>query len=140
MPDTPASPWAWSRGNLIGLAVVTALLGGLIVYRALANPARLSESLEVSTVSLQSAGERIDPNTASWASLARLPGIGPGRAKAIVSYREGLAAQDPSQPPFARPADLQKVSGIGPVTVETITPYLSFPGGEAQTAGAKAPE
>ena len=65
--------------------------------------------------------ERINPNDAPTASLARLPGIGPARARAIVTYRsagEGLA--------FRNADDLQQVRGIGPAIVAGIRPWLQF--------------
>jgi competence ComEA-like helix-hairpin-helix protein len=67
----------------------------------------------------------INPNDASPASLARLPGIGPARARAIVSYRSQLPSQ-PGRPIFHRPEDLQAIPGIGPATTEAIRPWLSF--------------
>lgn len=51
------------------------------------------------------ASDRIDLNTASAQELARLPGIGPAKAEAIVKHR--------AQQPFARADDLRKVKGIG---------------------------
>lgn len=59
--------------------------------------------------------ERIDPNTATVASLMRLPGIGRVRAMDIVTQR-----------PFSAAADLDRVRGIGPKTLEKIAPYLTF--------------
>jgi len=50
-------------------------------------------------------GARVNINAASADELARLPGVGPAKAKAIVEYR--------SEEPFRKPEDLRKVKGIG---------------------------
>ena len=63
--------------------------------------------------------DKIKPNHASVASMVRLPNIGPERAKAIIEYRmEGE--------PFETVADLQKIRGIGPKTVEALSPWVCF--------------
>lgn len=53
----------------------------------------------------------IDINTASASRLDELPGIGPGKAKAIVDYRQ-------AQGPFRTPEELKKVKGIGQKTYD----------------------
>jgi DNA uptake protein ComE-like DNA-binding protein len=68
----------------------------------------------------------IDPNTAQWWELTVIPGIGPALARRIIEYRESPAAGAPDGRAFHRPEDLQQVHGIGPRTVEKMTPYLSF--------------
>lgn len=70
-------------------------------------------------------GEGVDPNRAPEEELRRLPGVGPSRARAIVEAR-GVA-------PFRTPADLLRVSGIGPVTLERMEGHLDLP--EAGTRG-----
>ena len=55
---------------------------------------------------------RVNLNTASATELARLPGIGPSKAQAIVAFR--------AKEPFARPDDLRKVKGIGDKLYESI--------------------
>ena len=50
-------------------------------------------------------GARVDINSASADELARLPGVGPAKAKAIIEHR--------SEDPFRTPEDLRKVKGIG---------------------------
>ena len=69
---------------------------------------------------------RINPNDASIASLVRLPGIGVGRAGAIVAYRENFNGEDGESPAFRDCNDLQKVRGIGPKTVQNISEWLKF--------------
>ncbi|HUT29472.1 MAG TPA: helix-hairpin-helix domain-containing protein [Sedimentisphaerales bacterium] len=69
--------------------------------------------------------EAINPNEAAVGSLVRLPGIGMGRACAIVSYRDG-AFREGRSAAFESCEDLQKVSGIGPKTVENIAEWLEF--------------
>ena len=52
-------------------------------------------------------------NAASSEELQTLPGIGPGRAEAIIDHRE-------SHGPFTRIEDILEVSGIGEKTFESI--------------------
>ncbi|QQE77357.1 helix-hairpin-helix domain-containing protein [Alicyclobacillus sp. SO9] len=59
----------------------------------------------------------IDLNTADTATLETLPGIGPGRAKAIVDFRQ-------QHGPFHRVQDLQQVHGIGPQIFSHVKSYL----------------
>ncbi|MHC4487680.1 MAG: ComEA family DNA-binding protein [Planctomycetota bacterium] len=71
---------------------------------------------------------RINPNDAPVASLVRLPSIGMVRAGAIVAYREQsqFTGKDGNCQPFRSCDDLQKVSGIGPKTVQNINEWLKF--------------
>lgn len=68
---------------------------------------------------------QINPNDATSASLMRLPGIGRGKAEAIISYREQQAKGNTGQA-FGNCADLENVRGIGPKTVEKICEWLRF--------------
>jgi competence ComEA-like helix-hairpin-helix protein len=70
---------------------------------------------------------RINPNTASAASLMRLPGIGQARAEAVIALREKSAADGNAA--FSSAADLRKVRGIGPKTVANISDSVTFEGG-----------
>lgn len=71
-------------------------------------------------------GERINPNEAPVASLARLPGIGVARARAIVAFRDSLRSQGRQDPAFQCAEDLSKIRGIGPTTLAGIRPWLRF--------------
>jgi competence ComEA-like helix-hairpin-helix protein len=68
----------------------------------------------------------INPNNTSWASLARLPGFGPQKAKTLIEYRQQYKAANNQQEPFSCAEDLQKVKGIGPKTVDKIRKYITF--------------
>jgi competence protein ComEA len=57
-------------------------------------------------------GLAIDPNVADPLTLATLPGIGPVRARTIVRERE--------RRPFRTLADLTRVRGLGPRSVERL--------------------
>ena len=70
--------------------------------------------------------EKINPNDAPLASLVRLPGIGIGKASAIVAYRENFGRKDSGSRAFQNCDDLQKVKGIGPKTAQSICEWLKF--------------
>ncbi len=55
----------------------------------------------------------ININTAPLAELQLLPGIGAVKAEAIVEFRSSYG-------PFAEPAEITNVPGIGPATLENI--------------------
>lgn len=63
-------------------------------------------------------GGRVDINSASQSELESLPGIGPVTAKKIIDYRQ-------TQGPFTSIEDIQKVSGIGPVTFEGLKDLIT---------------
>jgi competence ComEA-like helix-hairpin-helix protein len=69
---------------------------------------------------------RINPNNAPLASLVRLPGIGLGRAEAIMAYRKDFSLKNSNRPAFRNCDDLQKVKGIGPKTVQNVNERLRF--------------
>jgi DNA uptake protein ComE-like DNA-binding protein len=70
--------------------------------------------------------QTINPNNAPRASLLRLPGIGTGRAGAIIEYRRNYNIERPSSKAFESTQDLQKLKGFGPRTVANISPWLRF--------------
>lgn len=60
--------------------------------------------------------EPLDANREPADVLALLPGLGPKRAQALVDAR-----------PLCSLADVDRVAGIGPVTLRTLTASLGFP-------------
>ncbi len=59
----------------------------------------------------------LDINTAGVAELSQLPGIGPALAERIIKHRQAHGS-------FRSIAAVAEVSGIGPVTLEQIRPFL----------------
>lgn len=78
----------------------------------------------------RSAPRRLDPNLADRAEWDRLPGIGPRTAIAITEHRARNG-------PFTGPADLLAVRGIGPVTLERLSPWLAWTSAEVETNGSR---
>src|SRR5213076_1686793 len=60
---------------------------------------------------------KIDVNQADWPELALMPNIGEQLAKRIVSDRA-------ERGPFRDLAELRRVRGIGPKTIESMRPFL----------------
>jgi competence ComEA-like helix-hairpin-helix protein len=77
--------------------------------------------------------DRFNPNTATQAELAAIPGVGEKLAGAIVAYRVEYAKLHRGQPAFAEPRDLLAVKGIGVAKMEGMEAYLVFPA----TAGTR---
>lgn len=77
--------------------------------------------------------QRIDPNTATIDEWTRLPGIGAGMARKIISYRDGQRPFVTTRPGdvvpivFRLPSDLEAVSGLSASAIERIVSHLAFP-------------
>lgn len=102
--------WRQKLAAAVCAAVVMTLVYGAAAMRAAA--------CDVKPI----AEEWINPNTAAAASLMRLPGIGRVRAMEIIKMR-----------PYESAAQMDRVRGIGPRTVEKIAPYLSFDNKKKET-------
>ena len=89
----------------------------------ISNPGRCEQNFGRCEVELEG---RINPNLAPVESLVRLPGMGPGRAGAIVEYRENFNGNEATSPAFQNCDDLQKVKGIGPKTAQNMNELLIF--------------
>lgn len=79
-----------------------------------------------------SAGERLDPNSASADELDRLPRVGPALAERIVAWRAEHGR-------FRTLAQLDSVPGIGPSTLEGLAPHLALPPAPAARHPAREP-
>ena len=117
-----------SLGASDRLVLVAGLLlaAGVLTWQAAGRKAPAGEDLPVNSLRVALVAERIDPNTASVASLRRLAQIGPAKAKVIVAYR-AAAARRGRQRPFEFAEDLTRIKGIGAATVSRIARHLAIP-------------
>ncbi len=105
---------------------------GVGEYQHDVNQSLLQEKLdEVVELCVNHVG--VDLNTASAALLARVSGIGPKLAKAIVSHRE-------KNGPFASRRELLKVPGLGAKTFEQAAGFLRVRGSQPLDNSAIHPE
>jgi competence protein ComEA len=70
---------------------------------------------------------RVNLNAASAAELAKLPGIGPSKAQAIVEFR--------AREPFEKAEDLRKVKGIGDKLYDSIKDQVTV--GDAPSSAGR---
>lgn len=110
----------------IDALLLTVLLFCVFFVGVRGRPIENPKVAEFSTNSESAAIRGIDPESATWAELALLPGLGESAATKIVAYRETWHARQPSSRIFGSPQDLQKVSGIGDKTVRRIRSFLRF--------------
>ena len=100
---------------------------GIVIGIFSAGRVQTGQTPAVNSDKMQLANEKIDPNTASRASLRRLPGID-SAADVIIEYRRKFAAAAPAgKPAFQRLEDLCNVPRIGLITALRLQPYLEFP-------------
>jgi len=110
---------AWRRTNLAALIVLAVLATAGLALNAWSAPRALGPTPHGLADRTATARELVNPNTATPASLDRLPGIGPALAGAIVATRD-------AGEPFKNPDDLQRVRGIGKMKAAAIAPFLTF--------------
>lgn len=129
----PVVSLLWRRGDLAALLALLAVWAAYLAWQAADRKADLADVPTVEEKWVESAAERIDPNTASVASLRRLPQIGAVRADAIVRYRQ--ATSRPGQPAFVYLEDLRNVPRMDHNAVMRMESFISLPrrGDEAAT-------
>ncbi len=111
------------------LSLLLILLAIVIAYQLFSKRAHVPEVQLDFPARAGEVADRIDINTADWATLAVLPSIGEKKARDIIAAREQLRTNHPAEAPFQSISDLDRhVKGIGPATIARIKPYLLFPG------------
>jgi competence protein ComEA len=97
----------------IGRAVAVGLLCGFVLVGS-------GRGAVAAGAAPADASVRVNINSASADELAKLPGIGPAKARAIVEYRAGES--------FRKPEDLRKVKGIGDKLFESLKDQITVEG------------
>ena len=129
--QTEESHWGWTRQHQWGIALLLTLCLGFLAWQLSGRPVYWNNTVQYS----HAAGhypaplvqKTIDPNTADFASLVRIAGIGPTRATALLVWRKGREKRHPGQPAFRRLSDLRAIRGFGPKTLLHVAPFLRFP-------------
>lgn len=109
----PPSPPDRQAGERV-LAVV-AMAAGLLLALSAYSPRFTSTPSDYKPGA--SAAYRVDLNRADRDELMQVPGIGPGKADAIVARRNALGG-------FTSPSDLDTVKGFGGKTLEKLGPHV----------------
>jgi len=122
-PSSRRVSLGWSRSDRVGLVILLAAWMLMAGRSAVLRGRGLRSGIPVDRQRVQSVEEKIDPNSATVASLRRLPLIGPEKAQAIVAYRRSAGPAGA----FKNLEDLQNVPGIGPGIVWRARPYVSLP-------------
>lgn len=104
----------------IGAPSLVALKPFARVVPPIAKPSGSTPTVPVFPVPVATLTLKFDPNSASEAELAEIPGIGATRAKAIVEDRQVHGD-------FSSCTDLERVPGVGPATVATIAERCVLP-------------
>lgn len=110
--------------TVFALALAALTLGSVPALRA-ESAVRPAQS---ETAAAKSSGV-VNINEASAEQLERLPGIGPSRAQAIVTFRKTH--------PFKRPEDLQRIKGLGKKTWNRLRPLIALSGPTTIAASAE---
>lgn len=109
-PPSPPDPRAGDR-----VLAVVAMAAGLLLALSAYSPRFTSTPSDYKPGA--SAAYRVDLNRADRDELMQVPGIGPGKADAIVARRNALGG-------FTSPADLDSVKGFGGKTLEKLGPHV----------------
>ena len=115
---------SWTGANLGAVLFLCLLAAVALAIHAAAGHFDLGDRPAVDAPRVQAVAERVNPNSASPASLRRLPRIGPEHLRGILEYRQAHGPES-----FRDANDLTHIRGIGPLTLQAFRDYLEFPAG-----------
>jgi DNA uptake protein ComE-like DNA-binding protein len=118
--------WDTSQAAVLMVACVGGAIGLWAVVSAGGVWSADGEPPKVNPCRAELADEKIDLNTASDASLLRLPGVGGTRAGAIIEFRALRRSQGEVRP-FRSMSDVRRVKGIGAGVSKEMEPHLDLP-------------
>jgi DNA uptake protein ComE-like DNA-binding protein len=100
----------------------------LLIIQYVRRPFRLDDHAVLIQGEQVTLPQRVDPNTATAAELARIPHLGEATAAKIIAYREARIATAADGIVFRRQDDLDNIPGVGKALIEQFAPFLEFPG------------
>ncbi len=126
----PREPWGWTRSQRIALGTLSGILVFLLLINYWRRPDRLG-SPTITHTELPALPQKMNPNTASAAALARIPHIGETLATRITDYRAARQSTATDGIVFRALTDLDNIPGIGKKLLEQLEPFLEFPAARA---------
>jgi competence protein ComEA len=115
-PIESPRPWLRVADQAAVAGLVLLALAGMATYW-IVQGGLTGELIEIDRAGPLVAQFQVDINAATWPELAQVPEIGETLARRIVDARQNGGR-------FVDHADLMRVNGIGPRTLERMAPYL----------------
>jgi hypothetical protein len=128
--DRHATSVPWSILQRRALVVVLSALTVYLLVLMMRHRGYVADPIPAEGSWADQLADRIDLNTADFATIAAIPTLGGSRAEMIIEYRQRAQAREPGMPVFRSPEDLLKVRGIGAAMLANLAPYIKFPAAE----------
>ena len=121
MKRTTSRPMTWPMTQPIKRTLLHPLRQRFVASAFLASVFALVAITSCFAAPKRPPAKPLDINAATAAQLQQLPGVGPGTAQEIISFREKSG-------PFQRVEDLLAIHGISKVKLEKLRPYVFVKG------------
>lgn len=132
-PSTvPSAPyWLLRRADQAAVAAILVVVLAVMIVWWIGQGGLRGRRIELQRTESFPYQFQVDLNSAPWQEIVLLPGVGETLAMRIIESRE-------VDGPFADTADLLRVRGIGPATLDRLRPYLVPLAESGQLAGDAA--